>query len=122
MESVVEFFEQRSVAVVGREIPQVLLIHANELNADLMPELIDMLRSRGYQIIPLARALEDPAYRSSDEYVGRRGISWIHRWSKEKGMAVKDEPAPPEWVMKAFAAGREAGSASERTHRTPPAH
>jgi peptidoglycan-N-acetylglucosamine deacetylase len=115
MESVVEFFERRSVAVVGREIPQVLLIHANELNADLMPELIDMLRRRGYQIVSLTRVLEDPVYQSSDEYVGRRGISWIHRWSEAKGMAAKDEPAPPEWVMKAFSANRGAGSTAKQS-------
>lgn len=30
---VISFFEKRSVEVVGREFPQVLLIHANELNA-----------------------------------------------------------------------------------------
>ena len=29
--------------VAGREFPQVLLIHANALNADLMPELLDTL-------------------------------------------------------------------------------
>ena len=44
MQSVIEFFERRSVEVVGREIPQVLLIHANQLNADLLPELLEMLR------------------------------------------------------------------------------
>ena len=48
MESVVAFFERRSVEVAGREFPQILLIHANELNADLMPELLEMFRRRGY--------------------------------------------------------------------------
>lgn len=104
MESVVAFFEQRSVEVVGREIPQILLIHANEMNADLLPELIGMLRRRGYEFVPLQRALEDPAYQAPERYVGRGGFSWIHRWSRSKGMAPKGEPDPPEWVMKAFTA------------------
>ena len=42
------------------------------------------------------------AYRSPDEYAGRNGFSWIHRWSKTKGLAEKGEPDPPEWVTKAF--------------------
>ena len=50
----------------------------------------------------LDTALADPAYRSADDYAGRNGFSWIHRWSRTKGMAPKGEPDPPQWVTKAF--------------------
>jgi peptidoglycan/xylan/chitin deacetylase (PgdA/CDA1 family) len=103
MESVVAFFETRSVEVVGREFPQVLLIHANELNADLMPDLLAMFRRRGYSFVTLDQALADDAYRLPEEYVGRNGFSWIHRWSRTKGMAPKGEPDPPKWVLDAYA-------------------
>jgi peptidoglycan/xylan/chitin deacetylase (PgdA/CDA1 family) len=102
MESVVEFFEKRSVEVLGREFPQILLIHANQLNADVMPELLAMFKRRGYRIITLAEALKDPAYRSSEQYVGRGGFSWIHRWSKTMGMPGKGEPEPPAWAQQAW--------------------
>ena len=110
MESIVEFFERRSVEVFGREIPQILLIHASAMNADLMPELLGMFRSRGYRFVTLTAALADPAYRSPEDYAGPGGFSWIHRWSKTKGMAPKGEPDPAEWVTKAFAAGQAAGA------------
>jgi peptidoglycan/xylan/chitin deacetylase (PgdA/CDA1 family) len=106
MESTVEFFERRSVEVFGREIPQILLIHASQMNADLMSELLGMFRRRGYSFVTLSTALADPAYRSPDEYAGRNGFSWIHRWSQTKGMTPKSEPDPPEWVAKAFATPR----------------
>jgi peptidoglycan/xylan/chitin deacetylase (PgdA/CDA1 family) len=102
MESIVSFFEQRSVEVVGREIPQILLIHASQLNADLMPDLLRMFRRRGYTFVSLDQALADAAYRLPEEYVGPGGISWIHRWSKTKGMAAKGEPDPAAWVEKAW--------------------
>ena len=104
MESIVDFFEKRSVEVAGHEIPQILLIHASQMNADLMPELLGMFRKRGYEFVTLAQALKDPAYRLPEGYVGRGGFSWIHRWSKTKGMAPKGEPDPPAWVAKAFEA------------------
>lgn len=104
MESVVEFFERRSVEVAGREFPQVLLIHDNQLNADLMPDLLDMFRQRGYTFAPLGAVLADGAYQMREEYVGPGGFSWIHRWSKTKGMPGKGEPDPPAWVMNAFSA------------------
>lgn len=106
LESVVAFFERRSVKVVGREFPQIMLLHANELNSRLMPEVLDMFRRRGYLFITLDKALEDPAYRLPENYVGRGGFSWIHRWSMTKGMPNKGEPNEPEWVREAFAESR----------------
>jgi peptidoglycan-N-acetylglucosamine deacetylase len=106
MESVVSFFEQRSVEVVGREFPQILLIHASQLNADVMPELLAMFLRRGYTFVTLDHALADAAYRLSEEYAGRGGFSWIHRWSKTKGMTPKGEPDPPAWVEEAIKAAR----------------
>jgi len=102
MESVVTFFEARSVEVAGREFPQILLIHDNQLNADLMPELLDMFRRRGYRFVSLDEALADDAYRLTEGYVGRGGFSWIHRWSKTKNMPAKGEPDPPAWVTSAL--------------------
>jgi hypothetical protein len=102
MESVVAFFEQRSVEVVGREIPQILLIHASQLNADLMPDLLAMFKRRGYSFVTLRQALADPAYSLPESYVGRGGFSWIHRWSQTMGLPNKGEPDPPAWVEKAY--------------------
>lgn len=106
MESIFAFFESRSVEVVGREIPQVLLLHVSRLNADTLPELLAMMKRRGYEIVPLETALRDEAYRLPDTYAGPGGFSWIHRWSKTKGMAGKGEPDPPAWVSEAYERGR----------------
>jgi len=101
MESIVAFFERRSIEVVGTEFPQILLIHANQLNADEMPELLGMFRRRGYEFVSLDQALADAAYALPDEYVGPGGFSWIHRWSMTRGMAPSAEPEPPAWVVEA---------------------
>ena len=103
MESVVSFFEHRSVDVLGRAIPQILLIHANQMNADLMPDLLAMLRRRGYSFISLEQALADRAYSQPDDDVESNGISWLHRWAATKGLAPKSEPDPPQWVVQASA-------------------
>ncbi|MEZ5287757.1 MAG: polysaccharide deacetylase family protein [Vicinamibacterales bacterium] len=99
MASIVAFFESRSVEVAGRKFPQILLIHASEMNADLMPELLAMFRQRGYAFVTLDEALADPAYQLRDGYVGRGGFSWIHRWSRTMGLPPKGEPDPPAWVL-----------------------
>jgi len=103
MESIFAFFEDRTLEVVGRPIPHVLLVHANELNADLLPELLAMIRARGYQFVSLEEALADPAYALPDNYAGPGGFSWIHHWSITKGMRNKGEPSEPEWLREATA-------------------
>ncbi len=97
-----EFFERRGAQVTGHEIRQVLLIHANQLNADMMPQLLAMLRGRGYRFVTLERALADPAYSLPEKYVGPDGFSWIHRWSQTKGMPNQGEPDEPAWIREAF--------------------
>lgn len=102
LDEVFAFFEKKSVEVVGREFPQVLLLHANQLNADAMGEVLAMLRRRGYRFVTLEEALQDEAYRMKDGYVGTNGISWLHRWGVGLGIALKFEPDEPKWVLEEF--------------------
>jgi peptidoglycan/xylan/chitin deacetylase (PgdA/CDA1 family) len=104
MESVFAFIEGVSRDLLGREIPQVLLLHANALNADYFPRLAAMMRGRGYRYVSLDEALRDPAYAHADTYVGRWGISWLHHWEITEGRKRSPSPDPPEWVTKAYEA------------------
>ena len=58
---------------------------------------------RQFSQAALDQALADPAYALPENYVGRGGFSWIHRWSRAKGMPNKGEPDPPAWVTEGFA-------------------
>ena len=95
MEAIFAFFERWSEEVTGSPIRQILLIHASQLNADAMPNLLEMMRLRGYEFVTLHRALADPAYSLPEAYVGPRGLSWVHRWAQSKGMKLKSEPQVP---------------------------
>ena len=102
MEAVTAYYERQSTALFGREIPQVLLLHANNLNADHFGRLAQMYRRRGYAFVPLEQAMEDPAYASEDTYTGPRGPSWMHRWALTQGRppaSLAGEPAVPDWVQ-----------------------
>jgi predicted alpha/beta superfamily hydrolase/peptidoglycan/xylan/chitin deacetylase (PgdA/CDA1 family) len=102
LESVIAFFEQRSIEVVGREFPQVLLLHANALNAGELGNVLAMLERRGYRFVSLETALADAAYALPENYAGRGGFSWIHRWSMTKGMPNRGEPDEPAWIRERY--------------------
>jgi peptidoglycan/xylan/chitin deacetylase (PgdA/CDA1 family) len=102
MEKKFEYYERQSRSLLGYEMKQVLLLHANALNADWFGELAKMMKRRGYRFIPLEQALKDKAYRSPDTYTGAGGISWLHRWALTQGKTrefFRGEPATPAWVM-----------------------
>ncbi|HUQ80524.1 MAG TPA: polysaccharide deacetylase family protein [Gemmatimonadaceae bacterium] len=104
MTQVFAYYERQSVTLVGREIPQVLLIHASALNADTFDRMASMMRARGYAFVTLDAALADSAYRSADTYVGPAGITWLHRWALTRGLrgaVFAGEPEVPAHIAAA---------------------
>jgi peptidoglycan/xylan/chitin deacetylase (PgdA/CDA1 family) len=96
------YFETRSREVLGREIPQVLLLHANRLNADWLESLLPRIRARGYRFVRLEDALADPAYARDDPYMGRGGPSWIERWATGNGGEARQGPREHPWVAESY--------------------
>ena len=92
MERMFEYYEEMSRTTLGYELPQVLLLTANALNAHKMEDLVAMMKRRGYEFVTLEEALEDKAYRQAANYVGPWGISWLQRWAMEKGQPLAGEP------------------------------
>jgi peptidoglycan/xylan/chitin deacetylase (PgdA/CDA1 family) len=84
-----------------REIPHVILLHANRLNADHLADVLDALKAGGAKFVRLETAAADPAYRSPDRYKGPRGLSWLLRWAEAKGVRAAPEPREPEWIAEA---------------------
>ncbi len=102
MDEKIDYWERQSMKLLGREIPQTLLIHANFINSDYFDDIALVFKKRGYKFVTLEEALKDEAYRLPDTFVGAAGISWLHRWARDKGreFIVGDEPKVPEFVMK----------------------
>ena len=92
------FAESMSVRVVGEAVPQVLLLHANELNRDHIREVLRVIQRRGYRFIPLPEALAHPAFGKRSYYYGPWGISWLLRWSPDSTVWRMDLPPVPDWV------------------------
>ncbi|HWW73771.1 MAG TPA: hypothetical protein VNZ44_00160, partial [Pyrinomonadaceae bacterium] len=90
MERMFEFYEAYSREVVGREMPQVLMLTGGALNADCFDELAAMMKRRGYAFVTMEQATKDEAYGLPDTYTGERGDSWIARWAVTKGLEYRD--------------------------------
>jgi peptidoglycan/xylan/chitin deacetylase (PgdA/CDA1 family) len=96
---VFDYYEKFSKELIGYEPKQIILLHANWLEADHIGELLDLLRKRGYQFVSLQYALSDPAYSMTDTYVGEEGTNWIDHWAITRGHPPQNTPVFPQWVI-----------------------
>lgn len=99
-----DFAEQISPKIFGRDIPQLLLLHAIDINADCLDEMLRHYEARGYRFVTLDEVMSDPAYQTKDTLVAQRGPTWLWRWNKSLGLnlSFKDDPETPQWVMDLF--------------------
>jgi peptidoglycan/xylan/chitin deacetylase (PgdA/CDA1 family) len=93
------YSEQLAKKTIGYEPKQILLLHGNQLEADHIGELIDLLRKRGYRMITLEDALSDQAYGLPDTFVGEEGTGWIDHWAITQGKPPQGSPVFPQWVI-----------------------
>lgn len=101
MDTIFGYYEKQAVAIVGYELPQILLLHANRLNAACLDRLLLMMQRRGYRFITLEQAMRDPAYDRPDIYTGPAGITWLHRWAFTDGRGgslFAGEPEVPAFI------------------------
>jgi len=101
MEGIFAYYEHLSKEFLGYEPKQILLLHANLLNADTLPQLVQMLRSRNYSFVSLENALADDAY-DLPVVQSDRGLSWIHRWMIAKDLNPPEQPEVSQRIGKLF--------------------
>lgn len=98
------FAEVISPQILGREVPQTLLLHSNALNADCLDTILTRYEARGYRFVTLDEAMADQAYATKDTLVSHIGPTWLWRWMKSLGMNVsfRGDPEVPGWVLAQF--------------------
>ena len=98
-DAVFAYTEKLAVQTIGYEPKEILLLHASQLEADHIGELMDVLRKRGYRFITLEEALGDSAYSLPDMYVGEEGTGWLDHWAITMGKPPRGAPVFPQWVI-----------------------
>lgn len=100
----IDYYTGLHKQIFGREIPHVMLLHVNRLNADLIDKLLELFEQKHYRFVTLDAALSDPAYNMPDTFVPRfskYGPMWAYRWAAELGVRVNGalESEPPAWIL-----------------------
>ncbi len=96
----IDYYAGLNKQVFGYEPPEVMVLHDNRLNADMVEQVLAIFEQKNYKFVSLETAQSDPAYQTPDTDVTRFGPMWGYRWALERGVKVKGslETEPPKWV------------------------
>ncbi len=97
----IKYYAALNKQVFGYEPPQVMLLHDNRLNADVIEQVLQLFEAQNYKFVSLGIAQSDAAYQTPDTYVTKYGPMWGYRWAKERNVKVDGrlETDPPQWVL-----------------------
>ncbi len=100
-DSEIDYYAGLNKQVFGYEPPQVMLLHDNRLNADVIDQLLKLFRKKLYTFVSLSSAQSDAAYRTPETYITKFGPMWGYRWASELKVKVDGrlEPDPPKWIL-----------------------
>lgn len=101
-EKEINYYSQLDRQIFGRDVPHVMLLHANRLNADTIDRLLKIFEHMGFRFVTLSQAQSDPAYRTPDTYVTPDGPMWGYRWAHDLNIKVdgRQEPEVPDWITR----------------------
>jgi peptidoglycan/xylan/chitin deacetylase (PgdA/CDA1 family) len=77
-----QFYEKLSFELNGRHIKHTLLLHHNLSAALFIDDLIELFKSKGWKIVSVSEAYEDPVYKTETNFAGE---SLIYAQAKDAG-------------------------------------
>ena len=97
----IDYYANLNRQVFGYEPPQVMVLHDNRLNADVIEQLLHVFEEMHYKFVSLTEAQADAAYRTPDTYITKFGPMWGYRWANERKVKANGslEPDPPKWIL-----------------------
>jgi peptidoglycan/xylan/chitin deacetylase (PgdA/CDA1 family) len=97
----IDYFDGLSRKVLGYNPPQIMLIHDNQLNADVIEDLLAIFEKKQFRWISLSDAEADAVYRRPETFITKFGPMWGYRWAKEGNVEVEGrlEQDPPKWIV-----------------------
>jgi peptidoglycan/xylan/chitin deacetylase (PgdA/CDA1 family) len=88
-QTVVKYREQQALHFFNRPLSQIVLIHANRINACCLDKIIELFEQKGYEFVSLQEALKEPVYQHGSAVINtNKYLSWKTQTNDEKSVQV----------------------------------
>ena len=78
--------QEAAKRLYGRDIAHVMLLHIGGFETVMFPQLLDLLESRGFELVTLPQAQGDPAYKEDPDWASSSGATLLDQWAAVKGV------------------------------------
>lgn len=92
----IDYYRSLSRTLYHRDIPYVLLMHVGALDAEMLPRLLELYRSRGFTFISLAEAESDEFYRNDLDLSLSPGPDDLEQAMKARHLTPSPDLIPPD--------------------------
>jgi peptidoglycan-N-acetylglucosamine deacetylase len=93
---------QLADAVFGRKIDHVLLLHLGAYSSAILPDLFDLLRSKGFTFVTLEEAQRDPAYQTDPDAGSPQGGTLLEQLMDARKIKYPSVPKKPYKEMESI--------------------
>ena len=90
----IEADQKMSQVVFGRDVKHVMLLHLGGFDAVMLPQLLDLLKKKGFKLVTLQEAESDPAYQSNPNAALKYGGTLLEQTIEAQHL--KYPPVPPK--------------------------
>jgi len=90
----IRHYRQLSQTLYGRDIPYVLLMHVGAFDARMLPRLLELYRSRGFEFVTLQQAESDDFYREDTDLNLPPGPDMLEGVASERHIATISRRLP----------------------------
>jgi lysophospholipase L1-like esterase len=87
-EESITYYRELSHTLYGRDISYVLLMHVGALDAEMLPRLLKLFESRGFEFVTLAEAESDEFYRQNVDLRRPRGFDTLEGAMAERHLSL----------------------------------
>jgi peptidoglycan/xylan/chitin deacetylase (PgdA/CDA1 family) len=88
----IDYYRELSRTLFGRDVPYVLLMHIGALDSEMLPRLLELYRSRGFQFVTLPQAESDEFYRASTDLHLPPAPDMLEWLAGERHIAMPPQP------------------------------
>lgn len=91
----IELDQKMSQMVFGRDIKHVMLLHLGGFDAVMLPQLLNLLRQKGFKLVTLDEAENDPAYQSNPNAGLKYGGTLLEQTIEAQHLKYPPVPSKP---------------------------
>jgi peptidoglycan/xylan/chitin deacetylase (PgdA/CDA1 family) len=95
----ISYYRAMSKAVYGRDIPLILLMHVGAFDAQMLPELLNLYRNRGFTFVTLPEAAADPIYAEDSDIAYTNGDTLTEQIAFKRGIPRPNFPNKPTALL-----------------------